>query len=326
MSPDEFHRISHIIVAKEALEILETTYEGMEKVKDTKLQMLTTRFKELKMSEDESFDSFYSKLNEVVVSKFNLGEKKEDSKIVRKILRSLPESFRAKVTAIEKSKDLDDIKVQELIGSLQTYELSLPTQRKSKYLALKTINERLEVHDSSDEDMVDKDVAYLVKNFRKFLKFKNNDKFGDKGKFQSSGRDKRKFKKKDGKESQSTQGVTCFKCNGHGHFKKECPNYLKSKGKVYTMTLSESNSSNSDSEESCDEEGNYFAFMTTAYVKSSNELNLLIQELGEHSDEESLGVVEESDAEEDESTANLQKNYNSLLEKSSEYTRWPRQL
>ena len=70
------------------------------------------------MSEDESSDSFYSKLNEVVVNKFNLGEKTEDSKIVRKILRSLPESFRAKVTAIEESKDLDDIKVQELIGSL----------------------------------------------------------------------------------------------------------------------------------------------------------------------------------------------------------------
>ena len=87
-------------------------------MKDTKLQMLTTWFEELKMSEYESFNSFYSKLNEVVVSKFNLGEKTEDSKIVRKILRSLPESFRAKMTAIEESKDLDDIKVQELIGSL----------------------------------------------------------------------------------------------------------------------------------------------------------------------------------------------------------------
>ena len=111
VSPDEFDRISHIIVAKEAWEILEITYEGMKKVKDTKLQMLTTRFEELKMSEDESFDSFYSKLNEVVVGKFNLGEKMEDSKIVRKILRPLPESFCAKVTAIEESKDLDDIKV-----------------------------------------------------------------------------------------------------------------------------------------------------------------------------------------------------------------------
>ena len=118
VSPDEFHRISHITIAKEVWEILKTTYEGMKKVKDTKLQMLTTQFKELKMSEDESFDSFYSKLNEVVVSKFNLGEQTEDSKIVRKILRSLPEIFRAKVTLIEESKDLDDIKVQEFIGSL----------------------------------------------------------------------------------------------------------------------------------------------------------------------------------------------------------------
>ena len=119
------------------------------------------------MSEDESFDSFYSKLNEVVVSKFNLGEKTEDSKIVRKILRSLPENFRAKVTAIKESKDLDDIKVKELIGS-QTYKLSLPNQRKSKSLALKTVNERVDVHDSSDDDAIEKDVAYLAKNFRKF--------------------------------------------------------------------------------------------------------------------------------------------------------------
>ena len=79
---------------------------GNEKVKDTKLQMLTTQFEELRMSEDKSFDSFYSKLNEVVIGKFNLGEKTEDSKVVRKILRSLLESFHAKVTAIEESKDI----------------------------------------------------------------------------------------------------------------------------------------------------------------------------------------------------------------------------
>ena len=225
------------------------------------------------------------------------------------------------MTAIEETKDLDDIKVQELISSLQTYELSLSTQRKSKSLALKTINERLEVHDLSNEEVVNKDVAYLVKNFWKFLKFKINGKFGDKGKFQSSGMEKREFQKKDGKESQSTQGVTCFECNGHGHLKKECPNYLKSKGKVYATTLSESDSSNSNSKESCDEEGNYSAFMTIAHVESSDELNLLVQDLGKHSDEESLGVIEESNAEEVESTANLQENYNSLLEKSGEYAR-----
>ena len=54
------------------------------------------------------------------------------------------------MTTIKESKDLDEIKIQELIGSLQTYELSLPNQRKSKSLALKTINERIEVLDSSD--------------------------------------------------------------------------------------------------------------------------------------------------------------------------------
>ena len=179
----------------------------------------------------------------------------------------------------------------------------------------------MEDHDSSGEDVVDKDVAYLIKNFQKFLKFKNNGKFGDKGKFQSSGREKREFKKKDGRESQSTQCVTCFECNGHGHFKKECLNYLKSKGKVYATTLSDSDSFDSDSEESCDGEGNYSAVMTIAHIESSDELNLLVQELGVHSDEESLGVVEESDAEEDENTTNLQNNYNSLLERSGEYTR-----
>ena len=161
----------------------------------------------------------------------------------------------------------------------------------------------------------------LQKNFRKFLKFKNSGKFGDKGKFQSSGREKREFKRKDGKESQSTQDVTCFECNGNGHFKKECPNYLKSKGKVYATTLSDSDSSNSDSDESCDREGNYSAFMAIAHVESSEDLNLLVQELGEHSDEESIGIVEESDVEKDENAACLQENYNSFLEKSGEYAR-----
>ena len=126
--------------------------------------------------------------------------------------------------------------------------MSLPSQRKSKSLAHKTINERIEAHNSLDEDVVEKDVAYLVKNFWKFLKFKNNKKFAEKGKFSSFGKDKKGFKRKDGKESQSTQGITYFKCNGHGHVKKECPNYLRMKGKVYATTFSDSDSSNSDLE------------------------------------------------------------------------------
>ena len=142
------------------------------------------------------------------------------------------------------------------------------------------------------------------------LKFKNSEKFGDKGKFTSSRKKKKNFKKRDEKESQSNQGVTCFECNGHGHFKKECPNYLRSKGKAYATTLSDSDSSTSYLEDSCDEEGNFLAFMTIAHVESSENLNLLVKELGEHSDEESMGIVEESDAEEHEDAAGLQENYN----------------
>ena len=84
--------------------ILETTYEGTKKVKDTKVQMLTTRFEEVKMSDNESFDSFYGRLNEIVIAKLNLREKIEDTKVVRKILRSLPKSFQAKVTTIEEQR------------------------------------------------------------------------------------------------------------------------------------------------------------------------------------------------------------------------------
>ena len=50
VSIDEFHRISHVKSVKEVLTILETTYKGTKKVKDTKLQMLTTQFEEVKMS------------------------------------------------------------------------------------------------------------------------------------------------------------------------------------------------------------------------------------------------------------------------------------
>ena len=77
------------------------------------------------------------------------------------------------------------------------------------------------------------------------------------------------------------------------------------KGRAYAKTLSDSESSNSDSEGNYDEEGNYSAFMTIAHVESSEDLNLLVQELGEYSDEESMGIVEESDAKVDEDIAGL---------------------
>ena len=90
---------------------------------------------------------------------------------------------------------------------------------------------------------------------------------------------------------------------------------------MYATTLSDLDSFTSDSKDSYDEEGNFSAFMTVAHGESSKDLNLLVEELGEHSDKEFMGIVEESNADEDEDIAGFRENYNSLLEKSGEYAR-----
>ena len=87
--------------------ILQKTYEGTKAVKDSKLQMLTMSFEEIKMKENESFDEFYVKLNNIVNSALNLGKTIPEPKIVRKVLRSPLKKFHAKITAIEKSKNID---------------------------------------------------------------------------------------------------------------------------------------------------------------------------------------------------------------------------
>ena len=115
---EKFKKISLIETAKEAWTILWTTYEGTKAVKDSKLQRLTTNFEEIKMEEDETFDEFCAKLKDIVNTTFNLGDHILESKIVRKMLRSLPERFHAKITTIEESKDIDTIPLTELIGNL----------------------------------------------------------------------------------------------------------------------------------------------------------------------------------------------------------------
>ena len=92
------------------------------------------------MEEDESFVEFYSKLKDIVNSTFNLGETIPKPKIVRKVLKSLPKRFHAKITDIEESKDIDQIPLMELVGNLQTYKLGLTRiwkLSKSKRMALK---------------------------------------------------------------------------------------------------------------------------------------------------------------------------------------------
>ena len=115
---EEFKKTSSIETVKEAWTILQPIYEGTKAVKDSKLQRLITSFEEIKTKEDKSFDKFYAKLKDIVNLAFNLGETILEPKIVRKVLRYLPERFQAKITAIEESKDIDKILLTKLVGNL----------------------------------------------------------------------------------------------------------------------------------------------------------------------------------------------------------------
>ena len=137
------------------------------------------------MEEDESFDEFYVKLKDIVNSAFNLGETIHEPKIVRKVLRSLPKRFHAKITAIEESKDIDKIPSTELVGNLQTYELRLTgigKIGKGKSMALKAKSNKT-YESSDDEDSKMK--SYITRQFKKFMKNANGKGF-DKDRRQSS--------------------------------------------------------------------------------------------------------------------------------------------
>ena len=123
------------------------------------------------MSDDESFDEFYAKLNDIVNFAYNLGEIYDQPKTVRKILRFLIENFRPNVIAITESKDVDSIHVDELVGSLQSYELDLPKTSKSKSMILKFVDD-VEVG-GFDDELSATEIAYLAKNFRNFLRNSN---------------------------------------------------------------------------------------------------------------------------------------------------------
>ncbi|KAK2430380.1 hypothetical protein QL285_024221 [Trifolium repens] len=135
-----FRLIKQCTVAKDAWEILKTTHEGTPKVKMSRLQLLTTKFENLRMKEDESVHDFHMNVIDFANSFDSLGEKIPEEKLVRKILRSLPRKFDMKVTAIEEAQDISSMKVDELIGSLQTFELSINERSEMKNKSITAIS------------------------------------------------------------------------------------------------------------------------------------------------------------------------------------------
>ena len=170
---EEFKKISSTETAKEAWTILQTNYERTKAVKDSKFQRLTTSFEEIKMEEDESFDEFYAKLKDIVNSAFNIRETIHEPKIIRNVLRSLPERFHAKITAIEESQDVDKISLIELVENLQTYELGLTRIGKSSKSKSKALKAKSSDTDESSDDEDSKMKSYITRQFKKFMKNAN---------------------------------------------------------------------------------------------------------------------------------------------------------
>jgi hypothetical protein len=152
-------------------------------------------------------------------SMVSLGKTVSDVKLIRKILRSLPERFRIKVTTIEESKDLEEMKIEELVGSLQTYEMSLPPVKKLKTIALKASKKKVEVSYGDDSEDEEKDVAMLAKTVGRLMR---NEQF------------KKKFSEKMKKvpievepeegEKKDPRGPRCFECSWFGHIRANCGN------------------------------------------------------------------------------------------------------
>ena len=115
------------------------------------------------MGKDESFDKFYAKLKNIVNSAFNLRKTIPEPKIVRKVLRSLPERFHAKITTIEESKDIDQIPLTELVGNLQTYKLGLTRIGKTGKGKSMTLKAKSNEMDESSDDENSKMKSYITK-------------------------------------------------------------------------------------------------------------------------------------------------------------------
>ena len=71
VSMEEFKRISNVEVIHTVWNILQIVHKGTKVVKINKLQQLTTKFKSIRISDDECFDEFYVKLNDIVNSAYN---------------------------------------------------------------------------------------------------------------------------------------------------------------------------------------------------------------------------------------------------------------
>ncbi|KAH9648503.1 hypothetical protein KPL70_025607 [Citrus sinensis] len=248
----EFHRLSSCESANEIWHKLEVVYEGTNQVKESKISRYTRQYELFQMEQNENVYSMYARFTDIVNTLGALGKTFSNSEKVKKIIRLLPKEWRQKRIAIEEAKDLNVLPIDDLIGSLISYEEDLATEKgheeKKKNIALKASKRESD----KENEMDDEELAMLARRFRKFYK-KNNEQ-----------RKLRGYKNK----KEKNEPITCYECKKPGHIRPECPllNKLKKKAMVATWDDNDEETSDEDDqqemtnlalmavgEESCDE-------------------------------------------------------------------------
>jgi hypothetical protein len=176
----EFVKVMHLDTTKAMWDKLINNYEGNEKVKGAKLQTYRLKFEQLKMNEDETIRKYFLRVEELVNAMKGIGEEFEDSLLVQKILRSLPDKFNPKVSAIEELDDLKTLSIDQLLGTLTAYEMRINKDKSSTREASFKEDKNI---DSKFDDIEAKFVRRLKKGSGKYqgklpFKFFNCGKIG----------------------------------------------------------------------------------------------------------------------------------------------------
>nr|GEW31443.1 DUF4219 domain-containing protein/UBN2 domain-containing protein [Tanacetum cinerariifolium] len=132
----EYERIFMCDTARCIWKSLIITHQGNKQVKDNKIDLFVQKYKEFVISDDETIDCAFSRFNTIITSLKALDESFSSRNHVKKFLRALPTKWRPKVTAIEESKDLSKLSVDELIGNLKDVEAIVKkTPRRMKFIS-----------------------------------------------------------------------------------------------------------------------------------------------------------------------------------------------
>ena len=182
---NEFNRVSVCKSAYEIWKTLQVTHEGTNKVKQTKISMLTNQFELFKMNQNESISDMYCRFQEIVHSLMALGKTYSEEDQVRKILNSLTSDWDQKTLAIEEANEISEMKIEELIGNLMSFEVQMKGRKENKSSEKKSIAFNATTEDSDSNSDNDEEIALMTRNFRKFLKYikRNNFKRNDQKNF-----------------------------------------------------------------------------------------------------------------------------------------------